>query len=104
MIALILYQQKQYKQSYETLIGLTNDFSSYEEWVGKAYLLIADNFIGLDNLFQAKATLQSIMDNFPLEHIRDQAKMKFAELEKLESQRAASDSISADTTDTNIDR
>ncbi|HYG03427.1 MAG TPA: tetratricopeptide repeat protein [Chryseosolibacter sp.] len=89
MIAMILYQQKQFKASYETLISLTNDFSAYDEWVGKAYLLIADNFIGLENTFQAKATLQSIIDNFPLENIREQAKSKLVEIEKLEAERKA---------------
>ena len=96
MIAMILYQQKQYKQSYETLISLTNDFAAYDLWVGKAYLLIADNFIGLDNAFQAKATLQSIIDNFPLEDIREKAKIKMAEIEKLEAEKKAK--AAADTT------
>ncbi len=62
LLAEILYQQKEYKQSNETLISLNNDFAEYQEWVGKSYLLLADNYVAIDNVFQAKATLQSLID------------------------------------------
>jgi tetratricopeptide (TPR) repeat protein len=84
LLANIHYLQKEYKQSYETLISLNNDFAAYDEWVGKSFLLLADNFVAQEDYFQAKATLQSIIDNFPLEHIKDQARLKLKEVEKLE--------------------
>jgi tetratricopeptide (TPR) repeat protein len=87
LLANIFYQQKQYKQSYETLISLNNDFAAYDEWVGKSFLLLADNFIAQEDYFQAKATLQSIVDNFPLEHVKEQARAKLKEVEKLELQK-----------------
>lgn len=97
MIGQILFQQKEYKQSYETMISLTNDFSSYDLWVGKAFLLMADNFLAMDNVFQAKATLQSLIDNFPLEGIKNEARKKLAEIDKAEAQKQAE----ADTTEIN---
>jgi TolA-binding protein len=96
-IAQILFQQKQYKQSNETLFSLTNDFASYEQWVGKAFLLIADNFVGLDNTFQAKATLQSLIENFPLENTVAEAKKKLKEIEAEEEKKQQQ--IQADTVD-----
>jgi tetratricopeptide (TPR) repeat protein len=97
MIAQILYLQKQYKQSYETLVQLNNDFESYDEWVGKSYLLLADNFIAMDDAFQAKATLQSLIENFPLENVKEQARKKLQGIERLETekqkQKAAADSL-----------
>jgi tetratricopeptide (TPR) repeat protein len=98
MIAQILYQQKQYKQSYETLVTLTNDFSAYDEWVGKAFLLMADNFIGMDNTYQAQVTLESLVESFPLENIKEQAKAKLKELERLKAEKEKTQS---DTIDNN---
>jgi len=98
-IAEIFYLQKSYKQSYETLVRLNKDFEAYDEWVGKSYLLLADNFIAMDDLFQAKETLQSLVDEFPLEHIKEEARRKLKEIEKTEQEKkrkAASDTV--DTT------
>lgn len=98
MIALTQYQQKQHKPSYETLISLSNDFAAYDEWVGKAFLLMADNFVALDNTFQARQTLQSLIDDFPLENIREQAKSKLRDIEKAE---AEEQKMESDTTENN---
>jgi TolA-binding protein len=91
MLAQILNIKKEYKQSYETLQSLVQDFSAYDEWVGKAYLLIADDFVAMDDLFQAKATLQSLIDNFPLQHVKEAAKTRLKEIEQteLDKQKAA---------------
>lgn len=87
LLANIFYQQKEYKQSYETLISLNNDFAAYDDWVGKSFLLLADNFMAQQDYFQAKATLQSIVDNFPLDHVKEQARQKLKEVEKLEQEK-----------------
>lgn len=101
----IFYLQKDYKKSYETLLGLTEDFASYDQWVGKAYLLMADNFLGMDQAFQAKATLQSLVENFPLESVKKTAARKLREIEEAETAKAKiakeADSLSTDTLQTN---
>lgn len=94
----IQYQQKQYKPCYETLTSLTTDFAAYTPWVGKAFLLLADNFAAQNDVFQARGTLQSLIDNkFPLESVLNEAKKKLKELdarEAAEKQKAmAADSL-----------
>lgn len=81
----IFYLTKQYDQCYKTLVGIDADFSAYEEWVGKAFLLLADNFVAMNNSFQAKATLQSLIDKFPLPHIKAAAAEKLKEIESSEA-------------------
>ena len=81
LLGKIFYLTKEYNQCYETLIGLNNDFSTYEEWVGKAFLLLADNFVAMEDDFQAKATLQSLIEHFPGEEVKRQAKEKLAQIE-----------------------
>jgi TolA-binding protein len=97
MLGQIFYLQKEYKQAFETLTGLNNDFSGYDEWVGKSFLLIADNFAAQEDFFQAKATLQSLIENFPLQHVKDEAKAKLKEIEGIELQKQKQ--VQADTLD-----
>ncbi|MDW8332129.1 MAG: tetratricopeptide repeat protein [Cyclobacteriaceae bacterium] len=96
-LAEIFYQTKQYRQCYETLISLNTDFAAYEEWVGRSYLLLADNFLAMNDRFNAKATLQSLVDRFPLPHIRDEARRKLNDLIQMEK-REKEKQAAADTT------
>jgi len=80
MIAKILYDQQKYPLSNETLFDLNKNFGSYLDWVGEGFLLIADNYVNMDEMFQAQATLQSIIDNFPEEDIVQRAEQKLMEL------------------------
>lgn len=102
LLAKILHDEEEYKQAYETLIGLNNDFSAYDYWVGKAFLLLADNFVATDDIFQARATLQSLIDNFPDDSVKNEARKKLEELEKRElekQKRVEADTVEADTLD-----
>jgi len=87
-LAEIFFITKEYRQCYETLLSLNTDFSSYTEWVGKSYLLIADYFLATGDKFQTKATLQSLIDNFPLDEVKKQAaeKLKKIEADELKKQ------------------
>ncbi len=85
----IFYLTKDYTQSNKTLIGLNIDFGAYTDWVGKSYLLLADNYIALGEIFQAKGTLNSLIDNFPKPLIKERAKEKLKKLEEDESKKQA---------------
>jgi len=99
LLAQILYQQKQYKQSTETLYSLNNDFAAYEEWIGKSFLLLSDNFVAVNDLFNARATLQSLIDKFPNPLVKDEARKRLKELEQRELQNQ--NKAETDTTETN---
>src|SRR5258706_5583666 len=81
LLAEIFYLNKDYKGCYETLVGLNKDFAEYTDWVGKSYLLMADNYIAMGETFQAKGTLKSLVENFPLQGIKDQAREKLKKLD-----------------------
>jgi len=53
--------------------------------VAKAFVLLADTYIQQNDLFQAKATLQSLIDNYDGKDIIDQCKSRLAIIEDLES-------------------
>ena len=63
-IADIEYLKKRYKASQKTCFDLEKDLPNYDYWVAKTYILLADDYLGLRDKFQAKATLQSILDNY----------------------------------------
>ena len=90
----IQYLTKANKQCYETLVSLNKDYAAYPVWVGKGFILLADNFIAQGDPFNAKATLASL-DKFPLESIKEEARIKLRQLEEAEKNKAkvAQDSI-----------
>jgi tetratricopeptide (TPR) repeat protein len=63
-IARIQYLKLRYKESQKTCFELVKDLPNYDYWVTKTFLLLADDYVGLKDTFQAKATLQSIIDNY----------------------------------------
>jgi TolA-binding protein len=76
----IQYLSKQHKQCYETLVSLNTDFASYPDWVGKSFLLLADNYLAMGDTFQAKGTLNSLIDNFPQENVKAIAREKLKKI------------------------
>ncbi|MEO8885224.1 MAG: tetratricopeptide repeat protein, partial [Mucilaginibacter sp.] len=63
-LANIEYLKGKYKVSQKTCFDLVKEMPNYDYWVAKAYILLADNYVKLKDDFQAKATLQSIIDNY----------------------------------------
>ena len=81
LIAEILYKQGKHKEALDAAYKLNNTFANYEIWLGRSFLLIADIFIATNENFQARATLNSLIENAPQKEIVDQAKAKLAALD-----------------------
>jgi len=84
----IFYLKKEYPACQETLISLNHDFAAYEDWVGKSFLLLADSYTATGELFQAKGTLKSLIDNFPKQEVKDLATEKLKAIEQQELKKA----------------
>ncbi len=82
LLAKIYYEQKQYQTSLEALFNLTKTFSMYDLWVSKAYLLMADNYIAMEEYFQAKATLESIVQYATITEVVEEAKQKLESIKE----------------------
>jgi len=96
LLAEIQYFSKQYKQCYETLVSLNSDFAAYPEWVGKSFLLLADNYLAMGDTFQAKGTLNSLIDNFPQQDVKTIAREKLNKItdaEVLKQKQLKADSV-----------
>ncbi|MES2780197.1 MAG: hypothetical protein V4651_09910, partial [Bacteroidota bacterium] len=77
-IAQIQSLKKDYKKSKKTIFELADNYSAHEYWVAKGYILLADIYVIEKDLFQAKATLQSIIENYEGADLKQEAidKMK----------------------------
>jgi tetratricopeptide (TPR) repeat protein len=80
-LADIQFAEGNYKESLELLFKFNTDFGSYQDLVDQSYLLIAENYIQLEELFQAKATLRSIIQHTKNEQIRGIAQEKLSAIE-----------------------
>ncbi len=76
LLAYIQYVQKNFKRSEELIFDYSSKMSSHDYWLAKSYILLADNYTVVGNLFQAKLTLQSILDNYKGEELRQEARQK----------------------------
>lgn len=81
-IARIKYHSDDFDGSLDLLFDLNSKFGSYSEWIDKSYLLIAENYIGKDELFQAKATLRSIVQHSQNIEIQQQANQLLLSIEE----------------------
>ncbi|WP_026954215.1 tetratricopeptide repeat protein [Algoriphagus vanfongensis] len=70
----------QLEQSNETIFELSGPFADFGYWYGKMFLLIADNYLQLGETFQAKATLESVVENATNDEIKATAQSKLQNL------------------------
>jgi len=78
----LAYRQKgEYEQSTSALIEVKNKYENYTEWVYEAFLIIAENYISLDNNFQAKATLESIVNYSNDDAVKTRALKRLEEID-----------------------
>ncbi len=79
-IANIQYAKGDYKQSQKTIFEFFKREGNFPEWIDKSLLLLADNYIALKDNFQAKTTLQSVIDDSKDATVVKTAKEKLASI------------------------
>ena len=64
------------KAAFETI----NKSGSYDYWITKAYILLGEVFFRQKDYFNAKATLQSVVDNSKITELKNEAELKLAKV------------------------
>jgi len=80
MLAQLAYDNAKYDESEKHIFALSDNYASYDYWVAKGFLLLSDVYVKKGNTFQAKQTLQSIIDNYEGQDLVIVAKEKLAAL------------------------
>lgn len=60
----ILFLQKDHENCQEAIMELVQQKPSYDYWIARGIILLGDNFIALEDYFNAKHSLQSVVDNY----------------------------------------
>ena len=62
-VAEILLEQKSYKAAESAAFDVINKAGSYDYWITKSYILLGDIYFKQKDLFNAEATLKSVVEN-----------------------------------------
>ena len=79
-MALSFQENGDFNQSNETVFDFSGPFADYDFWYGKMFLLLADNYLKTGEDFQAKATLESIVEQSTNAEIKAEAEAKLKTL------------------------
>lgn len=80
----ILAEEQNHDASNQSIFQLLNEFASYATWTDRGYLLLIDNYIALNELLQAEATANSIIEKSENEELKLEAAAKLEQVKALE--------------------
>ena len=81
----IKYLQKDYKAAKKSVFELVDNYASYDYWVAKSFLLLADVYLAEGDTFQAKATLKAVIDSYEGEELGIKAEEKLRDINSKEA-------------------
>lgn len=62
-MAYVRHLQGKWSDAEKEVFDLVKKYPSYDHWKAKSFILLGDVYVRLDDRFQAKATLQSVINN-----------------------------------------
>ncbi|WP_192349568.1 tetratricopeptide repeat protein [Algoriphagus sp. Y33] len=80
LLAFALQEKGEVTESNELIFDQSGPFVNYDYWYGRIFLLLADNYVKSGEEFQAKATLESIVENSTNAEIKEMAQSKLQTL------------------------
>lgn len=85
-VAYIRYLQNDYAESKKVVFELIGKYQSYPYWMAKGLILLADNYVKLNDNFQAKHTLKSVIENSEFPDLVKEAQQKLDAIIKSENE------------------
>jgi len=79
-LASIRFRQQKYTEAENTIFDMADNYASYDYWVASGFILLADIYKERGNIFQARQTLLSIIENYPGDDLKQLARQKLNEL------------------------
>ncbi|MCC5936663.1 MAG: tetratricopeptide repeat protein [Lunatimonas sp.] len=74
LMALSFHDANMFAASNDLIFDESQPFGPYDFWYGKQFILLAKNYLKLNETFQAKATLESIVENSPNDQVKEEAR------------------------------
>jgi TolA-binding protein len=83
LVAYIHYVQRDLTTAQQLCINANKESSSYPYWVAKSILLLADIFVEQESYFNAKASLEALLENYDGDaDIVNEAKIKLDQVKR----------------------
>jgi TolA-binding protein len=79
-LALFSFERNALDEAENLIYELPDQYPDFEYWIAKGFILLADIYVKRDNTFQAEQTLLSVIDNYPGDDLKEEARLK---LEKI---------------------
>ncbi len=86
LMAMMAFRQDDLPGAEKQIFELIQGYASFDDWKIKGFLLLADVYIAREDYFQARATLQSILDNVSDPNALNEAREKLARIGELEQE------------------
>lgn len=80
----IAYEKEAYKNCEKEIFELIEKFSGFSKYKFEGFLLLVEAYVGLDDMFQAKATLNALIDNANEDWVKERSRKRLAELDAME--------------------
>ena len=80
------YLEENYETTEELIFLMADQYSS-NHWIAKGFILLSDVYLRLDNNYQAKATLESVIENHNEEDVVNEAREKWEKIIIAESEK-----------------
>ncbi|MDP4206766.1 MAG: tetratricopeptide repeat protein, partial [Bacteroidota bacterium] len=82
----ILFDQKKLQQSEKEIMDFINKGTSHQYWLARSFILLSEIYQSKGELFQAKETLRSLMDNYTVKDdgIMEEAEKRFNVIDNAE--------------------
>ncbi len=80
LLARISFNENRFEEAKKQVFDLSDKYNTFEYWVAKGFILLADVYVKEGNIFQAKETLKSIVENYKGEDLNNEAARKLAQL------------------------
>ncbi len=80
----IKYLANKLDEAESIIYEIPDKYPDFDFWIAKGFILLADIYYARDNMFQAEQTLQSVIENYPKEDLKEVARGKLERLKPIE--------------------
>ena len=84
LLSTMLSMESALEESNQSIFELLKRYGSYAEWTDRGYLLLIDNYMEMEELLQAAATANSIIDKSENPDLRTEAEKRLLKIQQLE--------------------
>lgn len=76
------FKQNKLDDTENRVFDISDHFGSHEYWVAKSFILLADVYVAKDNVFQARETLRSVVDNCSIVELKNEAQNRLSQIQE----------------------